>query len=113
MARLGQSGKELFKLLEELKAHKVNLSGLLMHFASTEDFTEHSYSMLQLKTFQENIKFAEKQGFSNVIRHAASSASTMLFKEARFDMSEFLSTDSGLVLRQGFLFLSWGKILLT
>ena len=86
MARLGQSGKDLFKLLEDLKSNKINLAGLLMHFASTEDFTEHSYSMQQLKTFQEYIKHAEKQGYTDIIRHAASSASTMLFKEAHFDM---------------------------
>jgi len=86
MGRLGYGGKDLTKLLTDLKANEVKLSGLMMHFASTEDFTEHSYSMQQLKTFKEYIDQAEKCGYNDIIRHASSSASTMLFKDAHFDM---------------------------
>jgi alanine racemase len=86
MSRLGYSGETLYKLLEDLSLSKLKLHGILTHFASTEDFTEHSYTKKQIKLFQEYIKKAEDLGFQNLIKHSSSSASTLLFKEAHFDM---------------------------
>ncbi len=86
MGRLGTRGKTFIRLLEKIRKNNLTFDGLMTHFASTEDFTEHSYSKLQLSIFHENILEAERQGFQNLVRHAASSASAILFKEAHFDM---------------------------
>ena len=42
--------------------------------------------MKQLEEFMKFVKMAESLGYKNLIRHTASSASTMLFEEARLDM---------------------------
>ncbi len=86
MTRLGHSGETMKKVLHEIASQKLPLHGILTHFASTEDFTEHSYSMKQLEKFTEMVQLAESLGYKNLIRHTASSASTMLFEEARLDM---------------------------
>lgn len=86
MTRLGHSGLAMEKVLQEIASLRLPLHGILTHFASTEDFTEHSYSMKQLEEFMKFVKMAESLGYKNLIRHTASSASTMLFEEARLDM---------------------------
>jgi alanine racemase len=86
MSRLGHSGDKMHLVLEEIAQLQLPLDGLMTHFASTEDFTEHSYSMQQLQKFQYFVNKTKDLGFSNLIRHAAASASTMLFEEAHFDM---------------------------
>lgn len=86
MSRLGHSGKKMEEILTNLSRVNLPLDGILTHFASTEDFTEHSYSMEQLDKFKKIIKLAESLGYKNLIRHAASSASSLLFEEARLDL---------------------------
>lgn len=86
MSRLGFSGTTLEKLIFAISTQKLQLDGVLTHFASTEDFTEHSYSMQQLSEFTKATDLLDSLGYKNLIRHTASSASTMLFEEARLDM---------------------------
>ncbi len=86
MSRLGQSGRNLVYSLETISKKNLPLDGIMTHFASTEDFTEHSYSMLQLNRFLEAIQIAENLGYKNLLRHASASASTMLFENAHLDM---------------------------
>ena len=86
MSRLGHSGTKMEEVLRDLSRAHLPLDGLLTHFASTEDFTEHSYSMLQLETFLKYYNLALSLGYKNLIRHTASSASSLLFEEARMDM---------------------------
>ncbi|MBE7413664.1 MAG: alanine racemase [Leptospiraceae bacterium] len=86
MGRLGFHGKKLTDLICEIKEENIELHGIMTHFASTEDFTEHSYSKMQLSLFKEYIEFAKKIGFENLTKHSASSASTILFRDAHFDM---------------------------
>lgn len=86
MGRLGSSGEEFYQLLELGKKKHLPLDGIATHFASTEDFTEHSYTIKQLKLFQDAIDCAKSLGYNDLLRHCASSASTMLFEEARMDM---------------------------
>lgn len=86
MGRLGSFGNELRDILEQGKKHELPLDGIATHFASTEDFTEHSYSWLQLKRFQDSITVAKELGFTNLIKHSAASASSLLFEDARMDM---------------------------
>ncbi|WCL47809.1 alanine racemase [Leptospira sp. GIMC2001] len=86
MGRLGHSGESLRNILSEAHSKGLPLEGIATHFASTEDFTEHSYSQKQLKTFQEHIEIANSFGYTNLIKHCAASASALLFDEARMDM---------------------------
>ncbi len=85
MARLGTGIQALSSLAKTLAEKKLPLDGVATHFASTEDFTEHSYSHNQLVLFKEAISILESHGFQNLQRHASSSASALLFPEARFD----------------------------
>lgn len=86
MGRLGHSGEKMISILGELRSRNLPLDGILTHFASTEDFTEHSYSMYQLENFKKVLGVAESLGYKNLIRHTASSASSLLFPGARMDM---------------------------
>ncbi|BDA80898.1 alanine racemase [Leptospira kobayashii] len=86
MSRLGESYLHWKEIATEIKNKNLPLAGLATHFASTEDFTEHSYSMFQLNRFQEGIELFRSLGFKDLICHCASSASAMLFPEARMDM---------------------------
>ncbi|GBF52001.1 alanine racemase [Leptospira ryugenii] len=86
MSRLGQSEPNWESFASELKKRSLLLDGIATHFASTEDFTEHSFSMRQLTKFQNGISIFAKYGYTNLLRHCASSASAMLFPEARMDM---------------------------
>ncbi|WP_411821538.1 alanine racemase [Leptospira sp. 'Mane'] len=86
MSRLGESYPDWEKTAKEIHKKNLPLAGLATHFASTEDFTEHSYSMFQLNRFQEGIELFQSLGFKDLICHCASSASAMLFPEARMDM---------------------------
>ncbi len=86
MSRLGASMDSVEELAKEIQALKLPLDGIATHFASTEDFTEHSYSMKQLEKFESAIETFRRFGFIDLIRHCASSASAMLFSEARMDL---------------------------
>jgi alanine racemase len=86
MGRLGSFGEELEAILQKAKSNSLPLEGIATHFASTEDFTEHSYSQMQLKKFHEAIDLAKLIGYDNLIKHCAASASSLLFEDARLDM---------------------------
>lgn len=86
MSRLGASMDSVEELAKEIQSLKLPLDGIATHFASTEDFTEHSYSMKQLEKFESAIETFRRFGFIDLIRHCASSASAMLFSEARMDL---------------------------
>ncbi len=86
MSRLGLDMIQIEQIADEIKNRKLKLSGLATHFASTEDFTEHSFSMKQLQKFLEGVKVFQERGFTDLILHCASSASAMLFPEARLDL---------------------------
>ncbi|MCZ8155640.1 MAG: alanine racemase [Leptospira sp.] len=86
MSRLGQTQKDWKGIAHSLKEKGIELAGLATHFASTEDFTEHSFSMKQLNRFFEGVQIFKEAGYSNLILHCASSASAMLFPEARLNL---------------------------
>lgn len=86
MSRLGTSLEGIEEFAKEIFSSKLPLDGIATHFASTEDFTEHSYSMKQLEKFESAIQTFKKNGFLDLICHCAASASAMLFSEARMDM---------------------------
>ncbi len=86
MGRLGSDGETFQNLILTGRKKNLPLDGIATHFASTEDFTEHSYSRYQLAKFLDAIRFTESAGYQSLIRHCASSASTLLFDDARLDM---------------------------
>lgn len=85
MGRLGHSGETFREIVADLAQKKIPIDGLATHLASTEDFTEHSYSMEQLRRFEDGVVTLNSFGYRNFKKHAASSASALLFPEARFD----------------------------
>ena len=86
MGRLGTSGGILKTIINQAREINLPLDGVATHFASTEDFTEHSYSKMQLELFNNHIAKLEELGYVNLIQHCAASASALLFDEARMDM---------------------------
>ncbi len=86
MGRLGFSKEDFFSNLEKIKKENLVIHGILTHFAQAEDYTEHSFSKKQVDEFLKAISFATNLGYTNLIKHASASASTMLFKEAHFDL---------------------------
>lgn len=86
MGRLGYSRKYLSKVFSQAKDLDLPLEGIATHFASTEDFTEHSYSKMQLEEFEKTVHLAKGYGYENLIKHTAASAPALLFDEARMDM---------------------------
>jgi len=86
MSRLGVSMESIQKTASQIKNQNFQIHGLATHFASTEDFTEHSFSMKQLQKFFESVETFKSYGFKDLVLHCASSASAMLFPEARLDL---------------------------
>lgn len=86
MARLGYSGQYMLETLYNISSKQLPLDGIMTHFASTEDFTEHSYTKKQLENFNDYIRFAFSLGYTNLVKHASASASTMLFEDTHLDM---------------------------
>lgn len=86
MGRLGCNLDSLPGIFETAKSEQLPLEGISTHFASTEDFTEHSYSQKQLSQFRQGVRIAESFGYHSLIRHCAASASALLFDEARMDL---------------------------
>jgi len=86
MGRLGIAPEDAARTAEQIKKDGINLTGIATHFASTEDFTEHSYSMRQLTLFREAVDSVKSSGFGQLTAHCAASASAMLFPEAHMDM---------------------------
>jgi alanine racemase len=86
MGRLGTSGETLLELFRKIKQLNLPIDGILTHFASTEDFTEHSFTLQQLEKFLSYVKIAETFTTNKLIKHSASSASTLLFPNAHLDL---------------------------
>lgn len=63
------------------------VKGLATHFANVEDVTVHEYANQQLDRFQSAKLLCEQKGFSGLIFHCASSASSLILKESQFHMA--------------------------
>jgi len=84
--RQGVKNEELKNLLKFIKASSVvNLEGISTHFANIEDTTDHSYAQYQLEEFK-RIEDKYLKEFTNLIRHTACSAATLLFPETYYEM---------------------------
>ncbi len=60
--------------------------GASTHFANIEDTTSHEYALYQLDQFAALVRKMKKLGIGPRVRHTASSAAMILFKETRFDL---------------------------
>ena len=88
MSRQGFLLSELDEAVSRLKAGRHGFSlveGVSTHFANVEDVFEHDYADLQLSEFNQALDVLKKAGFSGSV-HAASSASSLLLPESRYDI---------------------------
>ncbi len=83
--RQGFSAAELRKVVTKIGPLENKVVGLLTHFANVEDITDPHYALMQVDRFQSAHKLLKDEGY-NLLRHAASSASTLLMEGAHFDM---------------------------
>lgn len=88
MSRLGLHGEQLDRTFEFLQENQdLPWAGLMTHFANVEDVTDQSYSLKQLREFQEACTKARTvAGLRKLICHSAASAAAMLLPEARMDL---------------------------
>ncbi len=85
--RQGLTPAELKPLLESLSSRpSIKLEGAYTHFANIEDTTDHSYSELQIKRFEEGLETLAAAGHSEILRHTACSAAAILFPKTHLDL---------------------------
>ncbi len=85
MSRQGFVLEEAKALRTELQLYRQKIAGVATHFANVEDVLNFDYPLLQLTRFQAAAAIF-KDAFPNIIRHAASSASTLLLEDSRLDL---------------------------
>ena len=86
MGRIGQqycSSDVIFKYLKGLR--HVDVVGVFSHFA-TSDEPDTSFSMLQLKRFNDSISYIKSELKIRPLYHIANSSALIRFEESRFDM---------------------------
>jgi alanine racemase len=85
MSRLGLRAKELPRVLGDLAtSSSLRLAGVATHLACADSASEEP-TREQLARFGEGLAAVANAGFAKVVRHAANSAATLRFPEARFD----------------------------
>jgi len=67
------------------KYPQIKLEGVYTHFSDTENLVS-TYYRKQLDVFKKAIVLLEEAGFTDLIKHAASSAAIWLYPETHFDM---------------------------
>ena len=89
LGREGFSGQDLEALLNKVTPHadKLQIVGVLSHFANTEDVTAQDYALAQVAAFERDSAFIENkiqipQG--TLERHFAATAATLVLPQARF-----------------------------
>ncbi len=86
-SRQGIDLKELNNYCIQLKNYpNLQLAGVYTHFANIEDTSDFTYAKYQLDQFQQALTIINSYGFSNYLRHTASSAATIIYPETHFDM---------------------------
>ncbi len=86
MHRQGFLPEYVFKLIKLLKRFKLVPQGVYTHLTAAKDIAYPTYTLEQLKKFNEAVLKLKKAGFKNLIRHAAASGGTLLFPQSRLDM---------------------------
>ena len=87
--RQGISNRQLQDLIRTIKAntHWVELRGISMHFAESENTENQNFSLLQLDNFTNQIQNLKTQGIDPPFIHASCSAAFMALPKSQFTMS--------------------------
>ncbi len=86
LSRRGFSFEELEQYLPLFQSYASDIVGVATHFANVEDVTKSDFANLQLTRLLKAANLLKDAGLTNLLVHAASSASTLLMKEARLDL---------------------------
>src|SRR5437660_3709646 len=87
MGRLGIRSDEVSEFLEALKKFEnIRVDGVMTHLAAADDPAHEVFTHKQLKNFQVAMKAFREHGFSSTYIHAANSAATFSYPEARGDI---------------------------
>jgi alanine racemase len=85
MSRQGFRPEDAGEVVRIVRPHAARVAGVCTHFANVEDVTDHSYADRQLERFEAAVGVLRSNGLT-CLRHAASSASSLLLDAARFDL---------------------------
>lgn len=85
MSRQGFLPEEIDAVISKLVSHSLSADGVCTHFANVEDVTDQNYALHQLRAFETAAAQFSAAGMT-LIRHAASSASSLLMKDSHFDL---------------------------
>lgn len=86
MSRQGFRPENAANVADSLIGQKAKVRGVCMHFSNVEDVTEHEYAKLQMDRFlKAHSEFVARK--FKLIAHAASSASSLILDESRFDLN--------------------------
>lgn len=85
--RQGVGKEEIVDFVKLVKAHPgIEIEGIYTHFANVEDSQNLWYAQKQFSTFKHIITLSAQNGFYFPLKHAASTAATLLFPESHLDM---------------------------
>ena len=86
MGRMGLGEEKLLELINAVKGHsEIEIEGLYTHL-STADAADKSYSLQQLKRFDDFIGKLKSDGMNIPIIHAANAAAVIDLPESHYDM---------------------------
>lgn len=85
MSRQGFRPEDAKTVAQFIQKHIPRITGICTHFANVEDVTDHSFADRQIAGFNAAISAFRAEGIS-CLRHAASSASSLLLDTSRFDL---------------------------
>lgn len=85
MSRQGFSPRDAGQLAALLAPQAAFVAGICTHFANVEDVTDHGYAKEQLRQFDQAVEAFRSAGLTPLV-HAASSASSLILAESRFDL---------------------------
>ncbi|MDT3438517.1 alanine racemase [Pseudofrankia sp. BMG5.37] len=86
MHRTGLHPDLAIDALKRISGSGLRLTGLMTHLGCADDPKDDGLTQEQLDKFQKVWAAASELGFRNVLRHAAATAGTVRFPEARLDM---------------------------
>jgi len=84
MGRLGVPSEEVAEFSTALKRFQsVRVAGLMTHLAAADELSREDFTNNQLERFRDAVKVFRERGFAPDYIHAANSAATFAFPEAR------------------------------
>ncbi len=86
MSRQGFLIEDMDRIVAMLQPACDRVVGVCTHFANVEDVLEHGYADLQMDRFQKARDKLAAGGMDRLITHAASSASSLILADSRFDL---------------------------